>query len=318
MGKHWSQNEIQYLMLNWNKISYKEIMEELNRTQDSIIRKARRVGLNVCKMEDEMLKRKWSKEEDQTIIEKYRISTPEEISLHLKRTVSAIRKRALYLGVADKVTRWSMKEEEFLMEKWGISNLENIAKRLNRSINSVMLKAYQMSLREQIKANGSYFTPIDISNILNINIRTLYTWMRNGLIKNRKFKVGKKTKYQISVDDFCKFIEDYQCKWNSNEADISLIKCYYVSYLICEDGSLKIREEPSRWLDEKIIRDKQEYRKLMKPWTTNEVRELLHMLGEGYSYKEICGKLGRTMGSTKTKIYMLKSSENHHIVGTVY
>lgn len=318
MGKHWLQKEIQYLIINWNKISFDEIMEYLNRTQDSIMRKARRVGLNVCKMEDEMLKRKWSKEEDQTIIENYRVLTPVEISLRLKRTVSAIRKRAMYLGVANKVTRWSMKEEDFLKEKWGISNLNNIAKRLNRSTNSVTLKAYQMSLREQINANGSYFTPIDVSNILNVNISTLYTWMRNGLLKNRKFRVGKKTKYQISVDDFCKFIEEYQCKWNSNEADISLIKSYFVSYFICEDGSLTIRDDPYKWLEEKVIRDKQEYRKLMKPWTTNEEKVLLHMLGEGYSHREISGKLGRTMGSTKTKIYMLKSSDSYNTVGSVY
>ncbi|MHB8062878.1 MAG: helix-turn-helix transcriptional regulator [Ruminiclostridium sp.] len=310
MRKNWTQQEIQYLIENWNTTSLKKIMEQLDRTEDSVMRKVRRVGLNVCKLENEKLKRKWSKEEDQIIIEYYKVLAPINISNQIKRSVSAIRKRAIYLGVADKVTRWSTKEEELLKEKWGISNLDTIAKRLNRSKNSITLKAYQMSLREQINANGLYFTPTDISKILNVNIRTLYSWMRNGLIIFKKFKVGKKTKYQITVDSFCSFIKNYQSKWNSEEADIELIKCYYVSYFICEDGSLTIKEGSIQWLEEKIKRDIREYRKQMKPWTTFEEKELLRMLEEGYSHKEICSELGRSMSSTKTRIYMLKRRVN--------
>lgn len=310
MRKNWIQQEIKYLLENWGTTPLNEIMRVLDRTEDSVMRKVRRMGLNVCKMEEDIRKRKWSKAEDQIIIQSYKVATPIKICEELNRSVSAIRKRAIFLGVASKVSRWSTEEEELLKEKWGISNLDNIAKRLNRSKNSVLLKAYQMSLKQQINANGLYFTPTDISNILSINIRTLYIWMRNGLIRSRKFKVGKKTKYQITVEDFCKFIETYQEKWNSEEADIGLIKCYYVSYFICEDGSLTIREESIKWLEEKIIRDKQEYRKLMKPWTTYEEKNLLHMVEEGYSHREICCKLGRSIGSTKTKIYMLKRRVN--------
>lgn len=317
MNKNWTNQEIQFLTKNWGQIPLKQVMEQLDRTEDSVMRKARRLGLNVRKLEEEMLKRKWSAGEDNFILENYKSQNILKISQHLHRTVSAIRKRALYLGVSDKVVRWSESEEEFLKEKWGIINLDTIAKRLHRSRNSVILKAYQLLLREQINANGSYLTPIDISDILNINIRTLYTWIRQGFIKYRKFSVGKKKKYQISVDAFCEFIQTHQDKWNSKEADITLIKSYYVSYFICEDGTLKFREDPVKWLEEKISRDNLEYKKLMKPWTTKEEKQLLRMLDEGYSHREICSQLGRSMGSTKTKIYMLRSRANCPYVDVV-
>jgi DNA-binding CsgD family transcriptional regulator len=317
MGKNWTCQEIQYLKESWGKIPLKQIMGGLQRTEDSVMRKARRLGLNVRKLEEEMLKKKWSKEEDHFIVENYKMLKTESISRHLKRTVTAIRKRAVYLGIGGEAVRWTAEEAEYLKERWGIVNLDTIAKKLNRSRNSVILKAYQMSLREQVAANGVYLTPADISSILNINIRTLYTWIRNGMIKHRKFKVGNKKKYQISVDAFCKFIEDYQNKWNSMEADIDLIKSYYVSYFICEDGTLTLRGSASRWLEKKIIEDKQGYKKLLKPWTCKEENLLLNLLEEGYSYKEMCHKLGRTIGSTKTKLYMLKSKANCQLAGMV-
>jgi len=291
-------------------------VERLNRTEDSIMRKARRLDLNMHKKEEDLKKRKWTETEDKSIMDHYKKMSSNEIALYINRTASSLRKRAWALKISAVVNRWTSEEEELLFEKWGIINVETIAKQLARSRSAVLLKAYQMSLREQITANGTYLTPDDISNILNINIRTFYTWMSNGFIKYRKFRVGKKKKYQITVDAFCEFIENYQDKWDSKEADLCLIKSYCSSYSMHENGTLMFREESTKWLDEKIAKDKQEYRKLMKPWTTNEEKELLHMLEAGYSHREICFKLGRSMGSTKTKTYMLKSRANYQIAST--
>jgi len=315
MKKKWTYEEIQYLRENWNIKPFRDIMASLDRTEDSIMRKAGRLALDIRKKEEDLKKRKWTEEEDEFIINHYKKMSSVEISSHINRTASSIRKRARVLKISNPVTHWTRVEEDFLFEKWGIISVDSIAKQLNRSRNAVLLKAYQMSLREQVTANGTYLTPVVISNILNVNVRTLYTWIRNGLIRYRKFKVGKKAKYQITVDAFCKFIKDHQDKWNSKEADIGLIKSYYASYFICEDGALMFREEPIKWLEEKIARDRREYRELMKPWTTKEEKELLHMLEVGYSHREICYKLGRSMGSTKTKIYTLKSRDNCQIAG---
>lgn len=315
MKKKWTYEEVRYILENWGIKSLEDIMKRLDRTEDSVMRKARRLGLSIHKKDEDLKKRRWTKEEDKYILDHYKKISLDRISLYIDRTTSSIRKRARALKISTVVTHWTREEEQILFEKWGIISVDTISKQLNRSKNAVLLKAYQMSLREQVTANGTYLTPLDISNILGIKIRTLYTWMGNGFIRYRKFRVGKKTKYQITVDAFCKFIKNYQNKWDSKEADIGLIKSYCSSYFIYEDGTLMFREESTKWLEDKLTRDKQKFKKLMKPWTTNEEKELLNMLEAGYSYSEICYKLGRSMGSTKTKTYMLKCRANCQIVG---
>lgn len=310
MKKNWIQQEMQYLQENWGKTSLAQIMQSLGRTEDSVLRKARRLGLDVSKPKEDILKKRWSCEEDNFIIENYRLLAVEEISLQIGRTVPAIRKRALALGVTGEVNRWSQEEMEFLNEKWGILNLETIAKRLNRTRNSVLLKAHQMSLREQVAANGIYLTPNDISSILGINIRTLYSWIWNGSMGYRKLKVGKKRKYQIAVEDLCEFIEKHQDKWNSQKADIRQIKSYYASYFIARNNTLTIREEIPKWMSEKIERDKEGFKEPLKPWTTKEELELLQMVEDNYTYKDICTNLGRSIESVKAKLHLLYKQKN--------
>lgn len=311
MKKNWTQQEIQYLKENWGKTSPVHIMEDLGRTEDSVMRKARRLGLDVNKSEEDMLKKRWKSEEDNFITENYGVLAVEVISLQLGRTVSAIRKRALALGIAGEVNRWSTEEMEFLNEKWGILNLEAISKKLNRSRNSVLLKAHQMSLREQVAANGVYLTPNDISSILGINIRTLYSWIWKGSIGYRKFKVGKKRKYQIAVEDLCEFIEKHQDKWNSQKADIIQIKSYYSTYFVARNNTLTIRGEMPKWMAEKIERDKVGFKEPLKPWTTKEELELLQMVEQKYTYKDICINLDRSIESVKAKLHLLYKQKNN-------
>lgn len=295
---------------NWGKASLLQIMERLDRSEDSVVRKARRLELDVRKTEEEMLKRRWSGGEDAFIIEHYKVLSAEEISRHLRRTPSAIRKRALALGVGGEVNRWSVVDVEFLNEKWGILNLDTIAKKLNRSRSSVLLKAYQMSLREQITANGAYLTPNDISSILGVNIRTLYSWIWNGRMGHRKFRVGKKKKYQIAVKDLCEFLEKHQDKWDSQKADLRQIKSYYASYFIARNDALIIRGEMPQWMLEKIQRDKEGFKAFLKPWTTKEERELLQMAEQKYTYKDMGFTLGRSIESVKTKLHLLYKQKN--------
>ncbi|MGE5632223.1 MAG: helix-turn-helix transcriptional regulator [Caulobacteraceae bacterium] len=310
MRKYWTRQEIEYIEKNWGTTSLAQIMEDLGRSEDSIMRKARRLGLDVHKTEGDKLKKKWSSGEDDFIIKNYKVLTVEEISQYLNRTVSAIRKRALALGVTKEVNRWSLEEENFLKEKWGIINLDTIAQKLNRSRNSVLLKAHQLSLREQVTASGIYLTPNDISSILGVNIRTLYSWIWNGMIGHRKFKVGKKKKYQIAVEHLCEFMEKNQDKWNSQKADLGQIKSYYTAYFIARNNTLNIKRGMPEWMAQKIERDKEGFKELIKPWTTKEEQELLQMVKQKYTYKEICLILGRSIESVKTKLYLLYKRKN--------
>jgi hypothetical protein len=310
MKKKWTDQEIEYLKKNWNLIPLQQVMETLQRSEDSIMRKAGRLGLDTHKSEKDRIKRKWSSEENDFIRKNYKKMSVEEISQHINRTVPAIRKRALALGVASEVNRWSLEEEEFLKDKWGIINLDSIAKKLNRSRNSVMLKAHQLSLREQVSACGVYLTPNDISSILGVNIRTLYSWIWNGNIGYRKFRVGKKKKYQIAIEDLCEFLEKYQDKWNSQKADLIQIKSYFSSYFISRNNKLRIIGDMPDWMVKKIERDKEGFREYIKPWTTKEEQELLSMAKKKYAYKEMSIILDRSIESVKTKLYLLNKQRN--------
>lgn len=311
MRKSWTQQEIQYLKDNWNRTLLELIMEKLDRTEDSIMRKARRLGLDVRKAEDDMVKKRWSCEEDSYILEKYKVMSSEDISRHLNRSITAVRKRALALGAASEAVRWSPKEEEFLKEKWGILDIETIAKKLKRSKNSVLLRAYKLSLKEQVIANGTYLTPKDISTILGVNLRTLYSWLCTGKMRHKKFKVGKKMKYQVTVEDFCSFLKENQDKWNSQRADMRQIKLYYVSHLIRKNNKISIYEELPEWLLDKLNRDKNGFREPLKPWTTKEEQELFHMIKQKYRYEDICTTLGRSIASVKTKFYILNKQDKN-------
>lgn len=305
MGKSWAQQEVEYLVNTWNETSLELIMENLDRTKDSVLRKARRLGLDVRKKEEEMLKKKWRKEEDLFIKKNYKALSIEEISQQLNRSITAIRKRALALDIASKSARWSPDEDKYLKEKWGIRDIDIIAKRLKRSKNSVLLRAHKLSLRNQIIANGTYLTPNDVSSILNINIRTLYSWLSGGRMQSKKFKVGEKMKYQIAVEDFCSFLKENQDKWNSQKADMGQIKLYYTSHQIRKDSTIVINEDLPNWLIKKIDCDKNGFKASLKPWTKKEEKNLFHMIEQKYGYEHICTILGRSISSVKAKFYVL-------------
>jgi DNA-binding CsgD family transcriptional regulator len=305
MKKRWTQDEVLFLKENWGNLRLEAIIATLGRTEDSIARKAMRVGLDTHKKDDEILKKRWTQEQDNFLIKNYKVLSIEEIVKHIDRTANAIEKRAVTLGIASALKRWTKDEEMFLKEKWGIICLSTIAKRLNRSTSAVMLKAHKLSLKEQITASGTYLTPADIGNILGINKRTIYTWIDKEYIKYKKFKIGKKKMYQVTIDDLCEFMKVHKELWDSGKADMQQIKSYYISYSLSSNGKLKVQEDLPNWLIEKINKDKEEFKILYKPWTTGEERELIDMTSLNYRYKDICARLGRSMESIKTKVYNL-------------
>lgn len=310
MKKSWTEEEVKYLMENWNNCLLNEIICKLNRTEDSIVRKARRLGLDVRKNDECKLKKEWNEKEDDFLINNYKLLSVAEISERLKRTPNAVQKRAITLKIAEEIKRWTNEEEEYLSEKWGIMCIDSIAKKLKRTRSAVLLKAHQLSLREQIIANGAYLTPKDISEILGINVRTLYSWIDENKIRCRKFKVGKSRKYQISVEALCDFLERYQEKWDTKKADMAQIRIYYVSYLNSCDGGFVIKEGLPKWLLEKIRSDKNiTAHRSAKPWTTRESRELAEMLKKKYKYKDICVRLDRSMEAIKTRASIIKRIE---------
>ncbi|MBC8061580.1 MAG: hypothetical protein H7Y18_13065, partial [Clostridiaceae bacterium] len=193
----WKKEEEKYLLENWKLEPLTQIIDFLGKTKDSVIRKADRMGLDICRDRNELIKKKWTIDEDQHMIDNYNSLSLKPLMKDLNRSRHSVLKRAQYLNLTVKLKHWTEVEINYLEENWGILNINSISKKLNRSTDAVSLKACQLCLREQILANGYFLTPKYISEILNINVRIIYNSMFNGLLHFRGFNVRRKIKYQI-------------------------------------------------------------------------------------------------------------------------
>ena len=237
-----------------------DIIETLGRTEDSIIRKARRINIDTRKKEEDKSIKNWSYEEDQYLIANYGIIANTKLSEHIKRSPTSISKRAKRLNISNTLNRWEKEDELFLEEKWGIVSVEAIANTLNRSRSSILLKAWNMDLRQQATANGAYLTPPEVSSITGISLSTVYAYIKKDKIQYKKFRTGNKRRYQISPTSLLVFLEKYEMDWNTQFADIIQIKSYLSSYLIKSDR-FTIKENIPEWLLNKIIRERNQFNK---------------------------------------------------------
>jgi len=255
MKKRWKTTELEYLTNHWDRLSLSEFITSLDRTADSITRKARRLNLNTCKKEEDKLLRNWSIEEDTYLISNYGFMSNKEISININRGYSAISKRAKLLKISNTITRWNEVDECYLEEKWGIVSVEAIAKALKRSRSSILIKAWNINLRNQATANGAFLTPPEVSTMTGICLSTLYSYIRKDKIKYKKFKTGNRRKYQISPISLLVYLEKYKDDWNAQDADIPQIKSYFSSYVIIS-GQFVIKDNIPEWFINKVIKDK--------------------------------------------------------------
>lgn len=255
MKKKWTPQELIYLKDNWEVTPLDKIIIILNRTKDSIIRKAGRLNLDTRKKIEDKLVKNWDNIEDQFIIDNYGLISNKKISQVIGRSSTAIAKRAKVLKISNTLKRWTKSDMYYLEEKWGIISVEAIAKKINRSVDSVLLKAWHMDLRQQATSNGDYLNPPEISVITGIPLSTVYSHIRKNKIKHKKFRIKNRRKYQISPQSLLTFLEKYESDWNSYFADITQIKSYFSSYNIVS-GEVVIKNNMPEWLTNKVIQEK--------------------------------------------------------------
>lgn len=306
----WKEEEKNYLLENWKVESLPQIIDFLGKTKDSIVRKAGRMGLDICKDPNELIKKKWTIDEDQHMINNYNLLPLETLMKDLNRSRHSILKRAQYLDLTLKLRHWTEKEINYLEENWGVRNIKSISKRLNRSVDAVYLKACQLCLREQILANGYFLTPKYISEILNINVRIIYKCMLNGLLNFRKFNLKRKVKYQISVESFLDFLENNVTIWNSKIADMQTIKSYYSNHKITMNDTFSVNISLPDWLQIKIQDDitKMSPNRHNLQWTIHEDKLLANLTKIGWSFDEISIRLNRTPSSIKSRFYAIRNN----------
>lgn len=301
----WVREEEIFLMNNWNKLTLKELVNHLNRTPSSILKKVKRLGIEKNRDRNILIKKKWFPEEDEYLNDNYRVVPIESIIKKLNRSKSSIMKRAQYLKISKTIKRWTKEDENYLEEYWGVFSIKSLSKKLERSEIAILLKANKLSLGEQVIANGQYLTTKDISEILNISVRTIYDYMNKNFFIYKKFIIKKKTRYRITTQSFMEFLENHKDKWSSKYADMQVIESYFSGYSI-KNNKVEILDTIPIWLQQKKYDDFKIKVLKYKKWTKEEINLLNSMIQLGYNYDEISEKINRTTSSIKSKVYAKK------------
>lgn len=92
----WDQDEERYLAAHYNKQSIKKLAQALDRSKESVQRKAQKMGLTTPAKKE---RRSWTKQEEAYMERMYEKQSAAETARKLKRTVVSVRKKARALGL---------------------------------------------------------------------------------------------------------------------------------------------------------------------------------------------------------------------------
>ncbi|KXA89188.1 hypothetical protein AKJ62_03615 [candidate division MSBL1 archaeon SCGC-AAA259D14] len=197
-GKSWTEKEVEFLKGNYQDMTYKEIGEELGRSEIAIQHKAKRLELTKQKS--------WTEEEVKFLKENYQDMTYKEIGEKLGRSEGTVGDEARRLGLKKQgQDPWSENEVRFLENNCQDMTYEKIGEELERSRRSVQYKAWKLGLTKQkpwtekeeefLKENYQNMTCSEIGEELGrsknavygkveeLNLQKQDSWTRKKIIK---------------------------------------------------------------------------------------------------------------------------------------
>ncbi|MGL5330846.1 MAG: hypothetical protein ACRDD7_16380 [Peptostreptococcaceae bacterium] len=247
-----------------------------------------------------------------------------------RSSISSIAKRAGIISKKRKV--WSDSEVEYLKEKYGEISLNRIAIKLNCSKEQVRTKAYNLGLGGLLE-NSEYLTAKELNEITGYSRCVIAKWINEGLLNARKNKVKKvNVFYQINIDDIWKFINSYEKfdstriekgalgkepKWIEErrredaikypkrnwEALASQALSLYTKGYTHNEIQAKLNVSKSYICN--LIKKNKKNRVIQLSWREIEVKMLVEMVANNYTYRQMSEEMGRSMDSIRKKKYEL-------------
>lgn len=176
---------------------------------------------------------------------------------------------------------WTDRDVYNLQKRVGTCSLSAIARQLDRSDTAVLLKAKRMGLGNTKNATG-FLTSSELAEMLNVDRKTVYNWIQfHRLEATSRITCYTRKFYFIDVRSFWKWAEQ-----NREKIDFNIIEKH------------ALPPEPD-WVDEARQTNADKKIKTYKRWTTKEIDLLLKWKKEGFSFKEIAGKLNRSRVSVE-------------------
>ena len=281
--KIFTDEEVSYILDNWNKESIYNMRKKFNCSWNSDAEIGRKHNLDIPKANT------WTEEEIINLIQlskKYRL---EDIAKIMNKTENAVYLKARKMGISLEQERrkWTKEDEQTLSELWGTMKIEQLSKKLNRSIYSLKVKAVRMGLGSMMSNNTDILTISDMTDILKITRDKITTWIKLGLKVKEKSITMNKSFYYVEWEELIIFLKEHQDLWDSTSVDL---------YMLGEEYD---------WLKEKrkkdIINKPIEYRK----WTKDEEFKIIRLFGLGYSYLEIGKIINRSEWAVRNKLNSL-------------
>ena len=272
-----TEEELQYILENWGRVSIHEMRTVLKCSQQVITRVAEEYQLELPK------NRFWTEEEVLLLKEMAPHYTIEEIAKRMGKSKNAISLKAAKLGIVLSWSRceWTKEEEDELRRLWGTTSIERIAEKLKRSVYSIKIRANRLHLGPMFGNDARFLTIPMISDMLGVTYdRITTTWLSLGLKVEKRSLTNKMKYYGVRWDELISFLENNQNEWDSRNLE---------EYALGEELD---------WLIEKRKKDLEEDPLWYRRWTPGEVEELKWMLlVEKKEYSEIATSLRRSESS---------------------
>lgn len=191
--KKWTQEELDYLMENYNKLGPTKILKVLtNRTFLSITQKAQKLGLSRCEL--------WTDEEVNILKENYSKLGPKKMKdLFPHRTIQGIRTKAKVLGLSYRIEVDWTKEEIDILKQYYPTEGPKVCERLNnRTKTAIIATARYYGIRFRTRVEWPIEEDEIIYNFYLKNKESSFNMIDELLenLSNYGFtKHGKKTLY---------------------------------------------------------------------------------------------------------------------------
>ena len=168
--RNYTAEEIKYIQNNFQKMTVKQIANNINKKESSVYNVVRKLGL--IKQEHN----KWTDDEISFLKTNYVDMTSEEISCYIPHSVDSINTMRDKLNLI-RNKNWSNEEIQFLKDNFELTLFSELSQTLGRTENAIRAKCFELNLFKNspwtneeinfVKENYMEMKTLDISQMLN-------------------------------------------------------------------------------------------------------------------------------------------------------
>ncbi len=337
---YWTEEKVSELKNIWNTKSLYKIAADFHTTEETINQKASELGL------EEYKSNRWTKEEEQLLLEYSKKYVTKTIAKKLGRSYLAVQKKAVKLGIKlhstpDPWKKWMIDYLKDNINKQPIGQIESM---IGMSYNSILTKCKELGI-EYVKEN---WTEEEINILKEYAGKCHYTELTKvlpnrtiGAISAKAYELGVKTisTYTKLDDKQIRYIKDNWGKIPATEIARNLKISSGVLSRYKKELNLPNTGQQKKWTEDKIsklrndakTKTRNELAKKYKTsptqistiarknniklidskivWTNELVKQLEKLTNQGLGINEISQKMDMKANSIRNQIRKMKSDD---------